>query len=300
MLNETERTAEFGVPAVERRVPGRLAALRSVVFGTWQGALGSALVAVLLLLAAFGPLIAPDNPDAQSLELQLQAPSIHHLLGTDGFGRDILSRILAGTRYAILIGALADAVAVIVGSALGLVAAFYGRIADAIIMRVMDVFLAFPYLLLAMLVIVILGPGLFPAVLAVGIVYIPQFARLSRSAALSVRSEEYIEAARGLGAGRLHIIVRHALDNVAAPIIAQGTLMFGIAILEVAGLGFLGLGAQPPTPEWGSMLADGRTYLLTNWWVGAFPALAIMVSVLGFNLLGDALRDLSDPKSLRR
>ncbi len=300
MLKETESTADLAGPSTETRVAGPLGALRSVLFGTWQGVVGSTLVVLLLLLALLGPVITPYSPNAQSLALQLQPPNSQHWLGTDGFGRDILSRILAGTRYAILIGALADAVAVILGSAFGLVAAFYGRVADAVIMRVMDVLLAFPYLLLAMLVIVILGPGLFPAVVAIGVVYVPQFARLSRSAALVVRSEEYIQAARALGAGRLHIIVRHALENVAPPIIAQGTLMFGIAILEVAGLGFLGLGAQPPTPEWGSMLADGRTYLLTNWWVGAFPALAIVVSVLGFNLLGDALRDLSDPRSLRR
>lgn len=300
MVDETETAPDYPVTSMESRVTGRLSALGSALFGSWQGAAGSTLVAILLLLAVVGPVIAPYNPDAQSLPLQLQPPNGQHWLGTDGFGRDILSRILAGTRYAILIGALADAVAVLLGSAFGLAAAFYGRAADAILMRIMDVLLAFPYLLLAMLVIVILGPGLFPAVLAIGIVYIPQFARLSRSAALAVRSEEYIQAARALGAGRLHIIVRHALSNVAPPIIAQGTLMFGIAILEVAGLGFLGLGAQPPTPEWGSMLADGRTYLLTNWWVGAFPALAIMVSVLGFNLLGDRLRDLADPRSLQR
>lgn len=300
MIDETEAARDFAGRSMGSRVSGRLGALRSALFGTWQGAVGSTLVAILLVLAAVGPVIAPYNPDAQSLELQLQSPNLQHWLGTDAFGRDILSRILAGTRYALLIGALADAVAVVLGSAFGLAAAFYGRAADAIIMRVMDVLLAFPYLLLAMLVIVILGPGLFPAVVAIGIVYVPQFARLSRSAALAVRSEEYFEAARALGAGRFHIIVRHALDNVAPPIVAQGTLMFGIAILEVAGLGFLGLGAQPPTPEWGSMLADGRTYLLTNWWIGAFPALAIMVSVLGFNLLGDALRDLSDPRSLGR
>lgn len=300
MLDETESVPEISSPTIESRVSGGLAALGSALFGTWQGAVGSTLVAILFLLAVLGPVLAPYSPNAQSLPLQLQPPNSHNWLGTDGFGRDILSRILAGTRYAILIGALADAVAVILGSAFGLAAAFYGRAADAILMRIMDVLLAFPYLLLAMLIIVILGPGLFPAVVAIGIVYVPQFARLSRSAALAVRSEEYIQAARALGAGRLHIIVHHALSNVAPPIIAQGTLMFGIAILEVAGLGFLGLGAQPPTPEWGSMLADGRTYLLTNWWVGAFPALAIMISVLGFNLLGDRLRDLADPRTLKR
>jgi peptide/nickel transport system permease protein len=259
--------------------------------------LGAALVALLVLVAAFGPLLAPYGATAQSLPDQLQSPSAHHLLGTDQFGRDILSRILAGARLALLIGLLADAVALCIGGLLGLTAAFYGRWADGVIMRVMDVMLAFPYLLLAMVVIAVLGAGLTPAVVAIGIVYVPQFARLVRSVALAVREEQYVEAARALGVGRLQIVLRHALPNVAPAAIAQATLLFGISILEVAGLGFLGLGAQPPTPEWGAMLAESRTYILTSWWLGAFPGLAIMLSVLAFNLLGDAVRDLFDARS---
>jgi peptide/nickel transport system permease protein len=259
--------------------------------------LGACLVALLVVVALLGPLLAPYGPTTQNLPDQLQPPSGAHWLGTDQFGRDVLSRILAGARLAILIGLLSDAVALLFGGLLGLAAAFFGRWTDAVIMRSMDMMLAFPYLLLAMVVIAVLGAGLTPAVIAIGIVYVPQFARLVRSAALAVREEQYVEAARALGVGRARIVLRHALPNVAPPAIAQATLLFGISILEVAGLGFLGLGAQPPTPEWGAMLAESRTYILTSWWTGAFPGLAIMVSVLAFNLLGDAVRDFFDVRS---
>lgn len=255
---------------------------------------GLVLVVVLVLVALIGPLIAPYSPTAQSLPDQLQPPSAGHWLGTDEFGRDVLSRILSGARLALLIGLVADAVALFFGSLLGLLAAFYGRWADAVVMRIMDMFLAFPYLLLAMVVIALMGPGLTSAMIAIGVVYVPQFARLVRSAALGVREEQYVEAARALGVGRAQIVLRHALPNVAPAAIAQATLLFGVAILEVAGLGFLGLGAQPPTPEWGAMLAESRTYILTSWWLSAFPGLAIMVSVLAFTLMGDFLRDLLD------
>lgn len=258
--------------------------------------LGAALVVLLVLVALFGPLLAPYAPTAQNLPDQLRPPSAQHWMGTDQFGRDILSRVLAGARLALLIGLLADAVALFFGGLLGLAAAFYGRWADAVIMRVMDMLLAFPYLLLAMVVIAVLGAGLTPAVIAIGIVYVPQLARLVRSVALAVRQEQYVEAARALGVSQTRIVLRHALPNVAPPAIAQGTLLFGIAILEVAGLGFLGLGAQPPTPEWGAMLAESRTTILTSWWTGAFPGLAIMLSVLAFNLMGDAVRDLFDAR----
>lgn len=259
--------------------------------------LGAVLVAMLVLVAAIGPALAPYGPTGQSLPDQLRPPSGQHWFGTDEFGRDILSRVLAGARLALLIGLLADAVALFFGSLLGLVAAFYGRWADAVVMRMTDMFLAFPYLLLAMVVIAVLGPGLTPAVIAIGIVYVPQFARLVRSAALAVREEPYVEAARSLGAGPTQIVLRHALHNVAPPAIAQAALLFGIAILEVAGLGFLGLGAQPPTPEWGAMLAESRSYILSAWWLGLFPGLAIMGSVLAFNLFGDAVRDLFDVRA---
>lgn len=260
---------------------------------------GVAMVVALVLLALIGPIVAPYTPTAQSLPDQLRPPSAQHWLGTDEFGRDILSRILSGARLALLIGLVADAVALFFGSVLGLLAAFYGRWADAVVMRVMDMFLAFPYLLLAMVVIALLGPGLTSAMIAIGVVYIPQFARLVRSVALAVREEQYVEAARALGVGRTRIVLRHALPNAAPPAIAQATLLFGIAILEVAGLGFLGLGAQPPTPEWGAMLAESRTYILTSWWLSAFPGLAIMVSVLAFTLIGDFLRDLLDVRGGR-
>jgi peptide/nickel transport system permease protein len=291
-----QQTAELESTAVVEERPAPATRAWRALTASRLNALGFAMVVALVLVALIGPLLAPYGPTAQSLPDQLQAPSAHHWLGTDEFGRDILSRIVSGARLALLIGLLADAVALSAGSLLGLVAAFYGRWGDAVVMRTMDVFLAFPYLLLAMVVIAILGAGLTPAVIAIGIVYVPQFARLIRSVALAVREEQYVEAARALGVGRTQIVLRHALRNVAPPAIAQATLLFGIAILEVAGLGFLGLGAQPPTPEWGAMLAESRTYILISWWLGAFPGLAIMVSVLAFTLLGDGLRDLFDPR----
>jgi peptide/nickel transport system permease protein len=268
---------------------------RKVLTSHPSAMIGMVIFVVLLILAIIGPLIAPYDPLSQTLADQLQAPSWHHLFGTDQFGRDIFSRILAGARLALLIGVVADVLALAFGTLFGLFAAFYGGFADTAIMRTMDVLLAFPYLLLAMLVIALLGPGLYQAVAAIGIVYIPQFARIVRSAALAVRQEPYIEVARSIGASPVRIIFRHVLINSAPPIIAQTTLMFGISILEVAGLGFLGLGAQPPQPEWGAMLAEGRSYILTSWWMATVPGLAIMFSVLGFNLLGDVVFDILDP-----
>jgi peptide/nickel transport system permease protein len=285
------------VEEVEGRPPSPLVRAWRLVSARRLHLLAMSLVVLLILAAVLGPLLAPYGPTAQNLPDQLRPPSAQHWLGTDQFGRDILSRVLAGARLALLIGLLSDAVALFFGSLLGLASAFYGRWADAVIMRVMDMMLAFPYLLLAMLVIAALGTGLTSAMIAIGIVYVPQFARLVRSAALAVREEQYVEAARALGVGRTRIIVRHALPNVTPPAIAQATLLFGISILEVAGLGFLGLGAQPPTPEWGAMLAESRTYILISWWTGAFPGLAIMLSVLAFNLLGDVVRDFFDVRS---
>jgi len=259
------------------------------------GIVGFAILFIVLVLAAFAAYIAPYSPIDQNFTQQLLGPSSHHFMGTDRYGRDIFSRIVYGTRYALLSGLLADGVALGIGCLLGLIGAFYGGWWDFTIMRGVDVMMAFPYLLLAMLTIAILGPGLINAMIAIGIVYAPQYARILRSSVLSIKENDYVTAARAMGASDLRIMLQHISLNAMAPIIVQATLTAGAAIIEAAGLGFLGLGAQPPTPEWGAMLSGGRDFMLSAPWIATFPGLAIAVTVLGFNLLGDALRDALDP-----
>jgi len=217
-------------------------------------------------------------------------------MGTDEFGRDVLSRVIYGAQASLQAGAVAASIALIVGLVLGMFAAYYGGAADNIIMRVMDVLLAFPYILLAIAVVAILGPGLRNAMIAIGIVYIPYYARVVRGAVLSVRARDYVEAARALGARDGRVMVQHVLPNTLAPLIVQTTLNVGAAIIDTAGLSFLGLGTQPPTPDWGNMLSAGRSYVIDSPWIATFPGLAILVTVLAFNLMGDALRDAFDPR----
>jgi peptide/nickel transport system permease protein len=212
----------------------------------------------------------------------------------------MLSRVMYGTRTALLAVVVADGLALTLGCAMGLVAGFIGGRTDAALMRVADVLLAFPYLLLALIVVAALGPGLTNSMIAIGIVYTPQYARLIRGQVLAVRQAEYVRAARAVGAGRLRIMARHVLPNSFAPVIVMATLQAGAVIVETAGLSFLGLGAQPPSPDWGALLADGQGYFLTAWWIATFPGLAIFVVVIGFNLLGDALRDAADPRRVTR
>ncbi len=257
---------------------------------------GLAIVVGILGAAALAPVIAPYSPIDQAFSDQLRPPSWAHLFGTDEFGRDIFSRVLYGARIALAVGFLADGIALAAGVALGLVAGYFGGRVDAVVMRCVDVLLAFPYLLLAMIVVAILGPGLSNAMIAIGIVYAPQFARVVRGAVLAVRGQEFVEAAGAVGAGSGRILLRHVLPNVISPTLVMATLTVGFAIVETAGLSFLGLGASPPTPEWGSMLATGRSYMLTAPWIATFPGLAILVTVIGFNLAGDGLRDLLDPR----
>lgn len=261
--------------------------------------IGSAIVLLLALIALFAPLIAPFDPLDQNFRAALQGPSRSHLFGTDDVGRDILSRVIFGTRISLRVGLISVAIGGSLGVLLGTVAGFYGRFLDNVIMRLVDVLLAFPGLLLALAIVAILGPGLFNVMIAVGIGGIPTYARMSRATTLAVKERDYVLAARAIGASDARLMGRYILPNAIPPVIVIATLGVAGAILTAAGLSFIGVGAQPPTPEWGAMLTLARQYLQKAWWFTAFPGLAIMVTVLAINMVGDALRDALDPK-LRR
>ena len=227
----------------------------------------------------------------------LAAPSWVHWLGTDQYGRDVASRVMYGARYALLAVAIGDGLALALGSVMGLAAGYLGGVADAVIMRIVDVLLAFPYLLLALIIVAALGPSLLHSLIAIGIVYTPQYARLIRGQVLGVRQTDFVKAARALGASSTRVIIRHVAPNSLSPVIVMATLQAGSVIIETAGLSFLGLGAQPPSPDWGTLLSEGQDYFLSAWWIATFPGLAIFIVVLGFNLLGDALRRGFDPRA---
>ncbi|MGQ9700784.1 MAG: nickel transporter permease [Candidatus Bipolaricaulaceae bacterium] len=257
---------------------------------------GSVIILVLVIVAGIAPYIAPHDPFATNPIQKLLPPSAKHLMGTDGLGRDIFSRVLFGARISVWIAFLILLIAGTMGTLVGLVAGYLGRFWDNFLMRITDIFMAFPQLILAMAVAAALGPSLTNVVLAISFGAWTVFARLARSRALAVREEDYVEAARAAGAGPLRILFVHVLPMVLSPVIIQGTLSMGGIILTAAGLGFLGFGAQPPSPEWGLMVSDGRNFMPHAWWVSTFPGLAIMITVLGFNLLGDGIRDILDPR----
>jgi peptide/nickel transport system permease protein len=256
---------------------------------------GAAIVLLVLLAAIFAPLIAGWDPLAQDLRNQAAAPSSHHFLGTDKLGRDLWARILYGARISIRIGFVAVGLAITSGTLIGAAAGYLGGRVDDVLMGAMDVMLAFPSIILAIAITTVLGPSITNLMIAVGIVYIPQYARLARSSVLGVKEMEYIEAARALGVSPPVVLARHILPNILAPLLVQATLGIATAELEAAGLSYLGLGARPPAPEWGAMLNDARDYWLGAPWALVFPGLAITTLVLGFNLLGDGLRDALDP-----
>ena len=258
--------------------------------------LGALIVLILFLAAIFAPIIAPYEPDEINPPHRLLPPSREHLCGTDTAGRDLFSRILYGTRISIKIGVTVVSFAVIFGTLIGLFSGYFGGKVDEIIMRITDIFFSIPYLILAMAIAAALGPNLVNTMLSLAIVWWPIYARLARGQALLIREYTYIEAARGLGANNLRIIFRHVLPNSFSPIIVQASLDFGNAIMFAAALSFIGLGAQPPTPEWGAMISMGKNYLRDSWWYPTFPGLAIFITVLGFNLIGDGLRDILDPR----
>jgi peptide/nickel transport system permease protein len=246
-------------------------------------------------MTLLAPVIAPYDPFDQDLSSALAAPGGEHPFGADQYGRDVLSRVIYGTRTALLAIVMADGLALVLGGSLGLVAGFAGGKVDSLIMRVVDVLLAFPYLLLALVIVAALGPSLTNSIIAIGIIYTPQYARVMRGQVLAVQTADYIVAAQSIGAGRLRVMLRHILPNSFSPVLVLATLQAGGVVVETAGLSFLGLGAQPPSPDWGALLADGHGYFLTAWWMATFPGLAIFLVVVGFNLLGDALRDQYDP-----
>lgn len=259
---------------------------------------GLLLIGLLLILALIGPWIASYPPLAPDPIHRLQSPSWSHPFGTDSLGRDILSRVIYGSRISMIIGLIAVSISLVPGTILGLLSGFYGRNVDEPIMRGMDILLAFPAILLAIFITAILGPSLLNTMIAVGIVYIPHYARIVRSSVLSLKEQLFVQAVRSLGGSNFRIISLHIFPNTIPPIIVYGTLGMGTAVLQAAALGFLGLGAQPPTPEWGAMLSEGRQYIQNAPHVAAFPGFAIFTLVLGFNLFGDGLREALDP-SLR-
>jgi peptide/nickel transport system permease protein len=256
---------------------------------------GGAIVLAILLGGIFAPVLSGHDPLAQNLAIGSVAPNAQHFFGTDKLGRDIFARILFGARESIAIGFVAVGVAITAGTAIGLAAGFFRGTVDTVLMGAMDVMLAFPSIILAIAVTTILGPSITNLMLALGIVYVPQYARLARSSTLGVAQLEFVEAARALGSPTMRILGRHVLPNIAAPLLVQATLGIATAELEAAGLSYLGLGARPPAPEWGAMLNDARDYWLSAPWALIFPGVAITVLVLGFNMLGDGLRDALDP-----
>ncbi|WP_144533789.1 ABC transporter permease [Bacillus pumilus] len=258
--------------------------------------IGSVIVFLFLILAIFAPLIAPFGINEQSLGERFSTPSAAHWFGTDDFGRDIFSRVVHGARISLWVGFFSVLGSVILGTLLGLIAGYGGRVLDAVISRMFDILLAFPSILLAIAIVSILGPSLQNALIAIAIINVPTFGRLVRSKVLSIKQEEYVLAAKAIGMSHHRIVLRHILPNSMVPVIVQATLAIGTAIIEAAALGFLGLGAQAPSPEWGKMLADARPYLVQAPWTLTFPGVAIMLTVLGFNLMGDGLRDTLDPK----
>ncbi|MGG1664347.1 ABC transporter permease [Brevibacillus sp. NRS-1366] len=256
---------------------------------------GLLFLLVIIIFAVFAPVIAPYPLDQINFEQRLMKPSTTHLFGTDDFGRDIFTRILYGGRVSLMMGLISVTICLGIGITLGVVAGYYRKL-DMYIMQLMDILMSFPSLLLAIVVIAVLGVGLTNAMIAVAISQIPQFVRVVRSAVLTLREKEYIEAVRALGIRDYKILLKHVIPNILSPMIVMTTLIFGDCILAAAALSFLGLGAQPPDPEWGAMVMESRVFLNQAWWMSLFPGLVIMLVVLSFNMLGDGLRDALDPK----
>lgn len=300
MVAETERLAEpTSAP------PHPLREFWSYFSDNAGAVAGLVIICTIVLMAIFANVIAPHSPITTHDDAFLKPPawdamgSSVYPLGTDAIGRDILSRLIYGTRFSLLIGSIVVSISLAAGISLGLVAGFARGVVEILIMRLMDIMLTMPSLLLAIVIVAILGPGLTNAMFAVAIVALPQYVRVTRAAVLSELSKDYVTASRVNGASALRLMFVTVLPNCLAPLIVQATLGFSSAILDAAALGFLGLGAQPPTPEWGTMLADSREFVLRAWWVVTLPGIAILTTVLAFNLMGDGLRDALDPRLKR-
>jgi peptide/nickel transport system permease protein len=258
--------------------------------------MGAVIILLLILLAWVGPALSPHDPIDINMQARLEPPSLEHPFGTDDFGRDVLSRVLSGAWVSLQVGIIAVSISMVVGVLLGAISGYYGGWLDEVTMRLMDVLFAFPAILLAIAILAALGPGIRNAMIAIGIVYTPIFARITRGSVLTVREQVYVKAARAIGCRDRRILFLHILPNVMAPIIVETTLSLAFAILAEAALSFLGLGTQPPDPSWGRMLSESRGYIQDAPWLGVFPGLAIMFTVMGFNFLGDGLRDALDPR----
>jgi peptide/nickel transport system permease protein len=284
------------------------ASLRQLRFYAWSfsrspsSMLGLAIVVVFLVLAAIGPWIVPypqDTEGAMNLANRLKPPSAAHWFGTDEMGNDLYSRVVVATRTSLWVGLTIVGVATAIGTPLGIAAGYFGGLARTVIMRITDVFLSVPGIVLALAIVAALGPGILNGIVALSIVWWPGYVRLVEAKALALRSEPFVEAARSVGASHARILAVHILPNCTSPIIVKASMDMGLAILAAASLGFIGLGAKPPAPEWGAMISVARTYMPNWWWYAAFPGFAIYLTVLGFNLFGDGLRDILDPKSNR-
>ena len=300
--------AEANTRKPAKRHDARSARLENIARGVyrfrsnWLSMIGFVMLVFILLVAIFAPVIAPFPEDATGktnvLE-RLQAPDEIHLFGTDKIGRDIFSRVVMGTGLALQVGTVIILLATSIGVTIGAISGYAGGWIDDILMRITDIFLTVPALVLAIAISAALGKGILNAMIGISLVWWPGFARLTRSLVLSLREEPFVEAAFGIGAGHMRIIFRHILPNAVSPIIIKMTTDFGFAVLTAAALGFIGLGAQPPTPEWGAMINDGRRYFPDEWWIATFPGLAIWLLVFSWNLIGDGLRDVLDPRARR-
>jgi peptide/nickel transport system permease protein len=283
---------------VERQQRGKLSIALAKLRARPGAMIGLVIILLFIVIAIAAPMLAPDDPNAISRDRRA-APSTAHLFGTDELGRDVFSRVIYGARVSMRVGLIAVGIALVAGALLGLIAAYVGGWVDGVIMRIMDVMLAFPGILLAIAIIAVLGPSLSNVMIAIGIEAIPIYTRTARASTLSVKEYEYVIGARALGCKGSRIVLRHILPNITAPLIVLATVGVAGSILTAAGLSYLGLGAQPPTSEWGAMLSSSRSYLRDSWWMATFPGMAIVLVVLSLNLFGDGLRDILDPRSRR-
>lgn len=289
-------TAETAVASTDVKHRSQRAETVALLLRNPLAMIAGLVLLALIAAALFGTVLAPYGYNEVDVANRLQAPSATHWFGTDELGRDVFSRVVLGARASLQVGAVAVGISLVAGVTIGLVAGYFGRWLDDVLMRFTDVLFAFPAILMAIVVMAILGAGMTNAMIAIGIVYTPIFARITRASVLGVREEVFVRAARSAGADDTRIMIRHVLPNVAAPIIVQTSISLAFAILSEAALSFVGLGTQPPDPSWGRMLSEGRGFLEQAWWMALFPGIAIFVTVLSFNILGDALRDVLDPR----